>query len=197
MEFINNKTIKLDKELNELDKFVVNFIEILERNSMKYVIVSGYVAILFGRSRATEDIDMIVSKISKERFLSLINDLKDKFWCINCGDPDKMYSDYLSNNTALRFSYIDTIIPNVEFKFPKAEVDEYTLANSMSVIIGERKLFISPLELQIAYKLFLGSEKDIEDARFLFKLFADNIDAGIFDKFLNKFRVKHKQKYLR
>lgn len=67
----------------------------------------------------------------------------------------------------------------------------------MSVIIGERSLFISSLELQIAYKLFLGSEKDIEDARFLFRLFAENIDAGIFDKFLNKFRVKHKQKYLR
>ncbi len=196
MEFINNKTIKLDKELNELDKFVVTFTKILDRNSIKYVIISGYVAILFGRSRATEDIDIIVSKISKEKFTSLINDLKDKFWCINCANPDEMYDEYLSKNTALRFSYIDTIIPNVEFKFSRTEVDEYTLANRLSVIIRERELPISPLELQVAYKLFLGSEKDIEDARFLFKLFSNNIDADIFNKFLNKFNVMDMKKYL-
>ncbi|MBI2141461.1 hypothetical protein HYU16_03480, partial [Candidatus Woesearchaeota archaeon] len=55
MEFVDDKTIKLDKVLNELDKFVLKFIKILEKHA-DYVIVSGYVSILFGRSRSTEDI---------------------------------------------------------------------------------------------------------------------------------------------
>ena len=56
MRFKKNKII-LDKEVNELDRFVVRFIRVLEKYS-DYVIISGYVSILFGRSRATEDIDI-------------------------------------------------------------------------------------------------------------------------------------------
>ena len=54
MEILNKKTIKLDKELNLLDKFVLEFVRILEKH-VNYVIVSGYVAILFGRARSTEE----------------------------------------------------------------------------------------------------------------------------------------------
>lgn len=125
MEVVDSRRIKLDKKINKLDEFVLNFTEILERNNVRYVVVSGYVAILFGRSRITEDVDIIVSKISKDKFFLLINELKHKFWCINCEDVEEMYSDYLLNNNALRFSYINKIIPNIEFKFPKSEIDEY------------------------------------------------------------------------
>jgi len=55
MEWINGKKIKLDKPINELDKFVLHFIKILEKH-VDYVIISGYVAIPLGRSRATEDV---------------------------------------------------------------------------------------------------------------------------------------------
>ena len=51
-----NKEIKLNKELNKLDKFVIDFCKLLDR----YVIVSGYVSILFGRSRSTEDVDLLI-----------------------------------------------------------------------------------------------------------------------------------------
>jgi hypothetical protein len=44
---IDKKEIILDKELNNLDKFVIDFVSLLDN----YVIVSGYVSILFGRSR--------------------------------------------------------------------------------------------------------------------------------------------------
>ncbi|HLD41949.1 MAG TPA: hypothetical protein VJB06_02850 [archaeon] len=66
MEFLDSRTIKLDKIENELDKFVLDFIKILEKHA-KYVIVSGYVAILFGRSRGTEDIDMFIGRLAKEK----------------------------------------------------------------------------------------------------------------------------------
>ena len=46
-----------NKVVSKLDLFVIDFINILKKY-MDYVIVSGYVSILFGRSRGTEDIDL-------------------------------------------------------------------------------------------------------------------------------------------
>lgn len=37
--------------MSPLDKFVFNFCKLLEKEHIKYVVVSGYVAIVFGRSR--------------------------------------------------------------------------------------------------------------------------------------------------
>ena len=75
MKFINNKTIQLDKIMNELDRFVVRFIRRLE-NHADYVIVSGYVSLLFGRARSTEDIDIFIKILSKEKFSALYDALK-------------------------------------------------------------------------------------------------------------------------
>ncbi len=66
MKFINKNTIKLEKEINQLDRFVFKFIKILEKYT-DYVIVSGYVAILLGRDRGTEDIDIIITKIDMSK----------------------------------------------------------------------------------------------------------------------------------
>ena len=40
----------------------------------------------------------------------------------------------------------------------KNDLDKYSYENKIKVILGEKILFISPLELQIAYKLFLAAE---------------------------------------
>lgn len=51
-------TIHIDRKVvTALDRFVVSVTGIVERYT-RYVIVSGYVAILFGRARGTEDIDL-------------------------------------------------------------------------------------------------------------------------------------------
>lgn len=51
-------------------------------------------------------------------------------------------------------------------------------------------LFVSPLELQIPFKLFLGSEKDIEDAKHLYNLFKDNLDEKLLFEFIRKFKIE-------
>jgi hypothetical protein len=56
-----------DKVLSELDIFVLDFLNILKTYT-DYVIVSGYVTILFGRARGTEDIDIIMLKKFLEEF---------------------------------------------------------------------------------------------------------------------------------
>lgn len=59
--------IVLDRELNELDSLVLEFIKCLQS---RYVIVAGYVAILLGRSRTTDDIDIIVEAPSGSEIAS-------------------------------------------------------------------------------------------------------------------------------
>ena len=48
-----------NRHLSQLDLFVCQVLDILTEYT-SYVIVSGYVAILFGRSRSTEDVDIII-----------------------------------------------------------------------------------------------------------------------------------------
>ena len=65
-----DSAIEIDRELSDLDCFTLDFVNILERHT-NYVIVSGYVAILLGRARASEDIDSIIPKIDFSMFQSL------------------------------------------------------------------------------------------------------------------------------
>ena len=77
------REIICDRELSNLDKLVLRFIQILEKH-IDYVIISGYVAILLGRSRATEDVDVFIRKVDKQKFFSFYEELKKEgFWCIN------------------------------------------------------------------------------------------------------------------
>lgn len=46
--------LRTDKELSVLDRKVLRFKEVLEYLGVGYVLISGYVAILLGRSRGTE-----------------------------------------------------------------------------------------------------------------------------------------------
>jgi hypothetical protein len=55
------------KDRTILDKFAEDFCKIIEKYC-KYIVCSGFVAINHGRTRGTEDIVMIIEKISKENF---------------------------------------------------------------------------------------------------------------------------------
>ncbi|MCX8202407.1 MAG: hypothetical protein N3G74_01200 [Candidatus Micrarchaeota archaeon] len=186
----SKKTIEMNKILSPLDKFVFDFCRILDDEKIRYVIVSGYVAIVFGRSRNTEDVDIIVEKIPYEKFERLWNRLKKKYECLNTNEPKTAYYEYLKNKTAVRFSRKGEVIPNFEFKFPKMDEDVISLNNSVELRIKNKRLFISPIELQIVYKLKLESEKDVGDAIFLYELFKEKIDEETFKNWIAYFKIK-------
>ena len=176
MEFTDKNTLKLDKILNELDKFVLRFIRILEKHT-DYVIISGYVAILLGRSRATEDVDVFIKLIDKEKFAQLYKELKkNNFWCLNAENIDEVYS-YLENGLAIRFADKNTSIPNFEVKIAKRLISLESFRDRITVITQEGNIKISSLERQIAFKrYYLKSDKDLEDAKHLEETFKGNID---------------------
>jgi hypothetical protein len=186
---IKDDKIIFDRELSLLDSFVLSFTEHLKTNNIKYVIISGYVAILFGRSRMSEDVDIFIENISFEKFLQFWSEIEQSYECLNTGNSFEAYNDYLNNHHAIRIAKKGSFIPNIELKFVKNDLDRYSLENRAHIKLADKSLYLSPLELQIPYKLFLGSEKDIEDARFLFKLFKDNLNIVLLKMFLNKLKV--------
>ena len=184
--------IEIRKKLNSLDNFVIEFISILNKSKVKYVIVSGYVAILFGRNRTSEDVDLILEKLDFKTFNDLFIKLNKKFECLNVEDAKTAYSKYLLNHTAIRFCYKGNYIPNIEVKFAFNELnqlDTLSLNEKLEVNLSGNKIFISPIELQIAFKFFLGSEKDIEDAVYIYEIFKDRIDLKLLAEFGRKLNI--------
>ncbi|MBS3150948.1 hypothetical protein J4443_01035 [Candidatus Woesearchaeota archaeon] len=175
MDFLNKNTIKLDKELNELDKFVLDFVKILEKH-VDYVIISGYVSLLFGRARGTEDIDIFIKEIDEKDFIRLFQDLEKKYWCLNSDDVSEIY-DYLKDGFPIRIAIQDQTIPNFEIKLAKTLLDKEAFKDSIKVKTKLGEMKISSLERQIAFKrYYLKSDKDLEDARHIERLFKESID---------------------
>ncbi|RLI81116.1 hypothetical protein DRP07_07995 [Archaeoglobales archaeon] len=185
-----NKIIMKDKVFTELDRFVFEFLELIPE--IKYVIVSGYLSILFGRSRGTEDIDILVERFDENTFGMLYNRLRsEKYYFLNPGGVRELYQT-LKEGLAVRTSKEGMIIPNIELKFVRDDIERYSLENRVRLILENDtsfELYISPIELQIPYKLYLGGDKDIEDAVYLWEIFKKYLEREKLKKFMGKLRV--------
>jgi len=183
-----NGILLTNKTLSELDLFVRDFLNVLKAYT-DYVIVSGYVTILFGRARGTEDIDIIIDKIDRKTSDIFFNDLIERnYWFLNSDDHNDLFG-MLNENLAIRIAKSGEIIPNIELKFVKDSFDNFSLRNSLKVELDDYELNISPIELQIAYKVYLSGDKDIEDAIYLYEIFKDRINRETLKNFLEEFGV--------
>lgn len=178
-----NKTYNLDNyTLSLLDKMVLKFISILEKHT-DYVIVSGYLTIVFGNTRPTMDVDVLFDSFTEESLHKFLEELdsagfehidpKEELFDILEKKKDKI--DFLDKNSNW---YID-------FKKAKRNIDRMSLEQHDTLIINRKyKLNISPIELQIVYKIAkLGSDKDIKDARYLYRYFEDKLDKDKLKEF--------------
>lgn len=199
LSFEGNK-ILFNKELNKLDNITIQFTSILNKLNIKYVLVSGYVAILFGRSRSSEDIDLLIEKIDFVKFQRLWQELIKHFECIITESCEDAYKEYLLEGNSIRFSEKGMYVPNVEVKFPDKlnELDLVSLNEKIEVILNGNIMFVSPIELQIAFKFYLGSEKDIEDAYHLYTVFKDILNIKLLEVYSRKLKIEERlRKYIK
>lgn len=193
MEYkLEHGTLRLDKVLSDLDKLVLDFVSVLVDSKIRYVIISGYVAIFFGRSRTTEDIDVFVEKMGRKKFNAFYSKLiGNGYWVINAANEAEAF-DLLMDSLAIRAAKKDNVVPNFEIKLPKKDTDFFSLDNAMKVVVNGKTLLMSPFEMQIPFKLWLGSEKDIEDAVHLYTLFNDRLDKRLMARVGSRLGVKGK-----
>lgn len=189
IQYSGRRIVVSEKYLTLLDRFVLDFIRILEQET-PYVIVSGYVAILFGRSRGTEDVDILVPHLENPSFSRLYRALLDGgYEFLNAEDADGLF-DMLTKGMGIRVARKEQFIPNIELKFIKDEVDRIVLRDRVEVNLPGADVYISPIEIQIAYKLFLGSQKYIEDALFLWEIFREDLDHAGLKQRMESFGVR-------
>lgn len=188
----NTISIK-DKVLTDLDEFVFDFLHVLDKYCT-YVIISGYLPIFFGRSRGTEDVDVFIDHIDEQTFIRFYNELvKENYYFLNPEDEHGLY-EMLTENLGIRAAKKESIIPNIEMKFTKDDIDRFTMENRMEVhVANTNRFFIAPLEVEIPYKLYLGSEKDIEDAVYLWEIFQKYINKKLIHRFMKELYVSGEQ----
>ena len=191
---LENDIIILDREFTELDLFVKQFIDVLSRHN-SYLIVSGYVSISTGRTRATEDVDVLVPVMDEKAFISLFEDLTSRgFWCYQSDSALKAY-EHATEMLHLRFARKNEIFPNIEFIPVDAskKLQHFELANPQKIKVGDFMFLIPKIEFEILYKeKVLKSEKDIADARHLRTFFSDILSGERFKKFEALFRQYEK-----
>ncbi len=180
--------IEIDRELTLLDKFAIDVAKVLDACG-RYVIVSGFVAIALGRSRGTEDIDFIFSGNPR----CVDREIAKDFWCLNA----KSFEEAWNEGVTPRIAWHGRVIPNAEIKPPRTDIEKYALENPELLKLKGVILKISPIELQIAYKLWLRGEKDIEDAIFLYEFLKERIVLDNVVKWLTMLGVKNAEERVR
>ena len=182
--------------LSPEDRIATRFAGILEELGVGYVIVAGYIAILFGRARRSDDVDFLVEHITLEKFFELCEKLRVGGFeglqtdISRSTEVESLYHRYLSQGYSVRFALQGTYIPNVELKLTRNYLHLYSLRNAWTVVLNNSyTLRIAPLELQIPYKLYLGGDKDIDDAVYLYTLFQNRLNIELMHKWCEELGV--------
>ncbi len=178
--FLDNETIRINREMTELDLFLKKFLEVIKKDS-SYLVVSGFVSIPSGRTRGTEDIDVLIPVPEKGEFCEMFDDLiKNEFWCYPSEGYDSAYA-YVKSLESIRFAKKDERFPNREFipidGTKKAKYFEFTRLQKIKV--SNFEFLIPPIEFEILYKeIILGGEKDIAGAKHLREFFSEIISKN-------------------
>ena len=182
---LEGDVIVIERDLTELDSFVRDFLKVLKKHS-DYLIVSGFVSISTGRTRGTEDVDILVPVMAKDTFVALFTDLqKNGFWCYQGDSVEEVYP-YIPELQSIRFARVNEMFPNMEFipinETKRAKFFEFTHPQKLRVQNFEFK--VPPIEFEILYKeLVLGSKKDIIDAKHLRTFFSDILKEEKFKEY--------------
>jgi len=195
MEFTDDGVV-IDKPLNELDELVVDVSDALETVGVEHVVVSGYVAVLFGRSRATEDIDVITERFDRETADRLAEELHDRGYWESAMPLDDLF-ETLSDDLPIRVAEDGHRVPNVELKFATDEYDQTSLRNALRVSLSGTEIRVVSLEFQIAYKLSMGAQKDYEDALYLYEVAGNNLNTRALESHVQELGVEEAYDKLR
>lgn len=173
-----------------LDEFAEEFCRVVENLGIKYIVCSGFIAIASGRSRATEDIDMIVEKLSKEKFIELHKNLTEKnFECMQSSDAEEVYETYLANGDSVRYTWKNKFLPEMEIKFVKDKLDEEQLETRQKIPFTKLDIYFSDINSNIAFKEeLLGAEKDLEDAKHLRIIYSESVNETKINEIKNKIK---------
>lgn len=186
---LRDDVLVVERAPNHLDELAIAFSTILDEFGIDHVYIAGYVSILAGRARSTEDVDVLIEHIDEQTADKLAATLTaEGFW--GAAMPLSSLYEMLANGDNIWVAPDDQVTPHLEVKFARDEFDRASLENAITARIGEDTVPIGPLELQIAYKLHLGAQKDLEDAVHLYTLFAESLSVARLEEWVTRLDVE-------
>lgn len=185
----------VEREPNELDRLAIAFTEILDELGIRHVYVAGYVAVLTGRTRATQDVDVLLEPLDEAEVDRLVDVLEEEGMWGPAMPLDDLYE--MAHEANIWIAPEGQVIPHIEAKFVQDELDYAALENPLTARIDDASVPVGPLELEIAYKLYLGSEKDFEDALHLWSLFEETLSKAELKHWVAKLGVESAYERLR
>jgi hypothetical protein len=186
---LRDDTLVVRRSPNGLDELAIGFSAILDDLDIEHVFVAGYVAILTGRARSTEDVDVIIERIDETTTDELVSTLEERdYW--GPAMPLSSTFEMLDSGDNVWVAPDDQVTPHLECKFGNDAFDRASLENAITARIGDEELPIGPLEIQIPYKLYLGAQKDVEDAVHLYTLFQESLRVSRLEKWVTRLDVQ-------
>lgn len=193
---LRDDALSLSRLPSTLDEAVLEFTSVLDSGEgVEYVIVSGYVVILTGRSRATEDIDVLLESLTESEIEELVSAFIDQDYRGLALPLDEMYA-MLSEGDRIRIAKEGELYPNFEVWFTSNAISRTAIRNALTAVLGDDQLKISPIELRIAYKLRLAKRtggpggKDFEDALPVYLTFGERWKADAFERYIDDYGVQ-------
>lgn len=174
-------------EITSQEKLLIEIAKILSDLKIKYFITGGFAVSVWGRPRATFDIDIIV-KLIEPQALPLTRALKE---ISKAGYADEnMIKDAIRHNG--EFNFID---PNsglkVDFWVAKEKRPEFE-NRRMKKISGQEVYFVSPEDLilsKLQWHQETQSTRHLEDAQSVLKISGKKLDMDYLKQWADKLEV--------
>jgi hypothetical protein len=170
----------IDRELSEFDRRAFAFFDLLDEIGIDYLVVSGYLLLLTGRQRMTEDVDLILSVRTTDRLDELATRLGEAGYVANPPPLDRLPEFIEDGHVGVHAE--GARVPTFDLSLGETQLERDAFADSLSVEVSGKTLQVTPFEQQIAYKLSMlydptdHTAMDFLDALHLYRLFEDHLD---------------------
>lgn len=166
--------------MNEFEKTLLKLTSLLKRNSIDYVIIGGTAAIIYGRLRTTEDIDITL--------LSEIDDL-DRMYELIAANYSPMIEDseeFFKKNYVLPVMDLETKV-KLDFAAGLSGFDKKVIERKVEKKFGSILVNVCSVEDLIVYKLVSARPQDMIDLEEIMKANRGNLDTKYLQKMAESF----------
>lgn len=144
--------------MRRFEEMILDFIGILERMGIDYVIVGGVAVSSWGTPRTTRDLDVIIV-LKAENIGQLSENLQEMGFSIDENDFRKSFEE------KTHFTIFDEHSEyHIDAKGVYNKFDALTVRNKVAVPYEGHDMHIASAEDTIAHKLLFGGYQDVEDA---------------------------------
>lgn len=186
---LEDGVLSVSREPTQLDELAIGFSRVLDQLGIDHVFVAGYVAFLAGRARSTAAVDVLIEPLDEPTAAAVATKLTTEgYWGLTV--PLDAIHGLLVNDDPTWITPADQVAPQLKLRPAQDALDRAALSHAITADIGGDVLPISPLELQIAYMLSLGSQTDLEDAVYLHTLFAETLTSAQLEAWVERLGVE-------